>query len=151
MIGSLFKGCRKTTEDKGSGSATRRVPIDRASGRAIGEWILPSPTQRSAPAPPPPPPPPPGPRALRPPPGLAPADTVTLSCGAVGLDQLLGGGVPAGALTLLYGEAGCGKTNLCLQLAVAAVRSGTKVLYLDTEGVSIERLVQIAGTESEEG
>lgn len=61
------------------------------------------------------------------------------------LDALLEGGVEFGALTLLYGEAGSGKTNLCLQLARNVAREGRKVVYLDTEGVSLTRLEQIAG------
>ena len=66
-----------------------------------------------------------------------------LGCRA--LDDLLGGGVEEGCITLLHGEAGSGKTNLCLQLARNVVRSGRKVIYIDTEGVSMERLRQICG------
>lgn len=73
----------------------------------------------------------------------------TLSTGSAKLDNLLGGGVEGGTVTLLYGEGGSGKTNLCLMLAKSAVQSGTKVLYIDTEGVSMQRLSQIAGTEVE--
>lgn len=61
------------------------------------------------------------------------------------LDDLLGGGVESGSLTSLYGEAGSGKTNLCLQLTTNMVLSGKKVIFIDTEGVSFERLKQIAG------
>jgi DNA repair protein RadB len=61
------------------------------------------------------------------------------------LDDLLGGGIESGSLTSLYGEAGSGKTNLCLQLATNLVLSGKKVIFIDTEGVSFERLKQIAG------
>lgn len=69
-----------------------------------------------------------------------------LPIGCAPLDTLLGGGIEGGAITLVYGEAGTGKTNLCLQLSVQAVLSGRgKVAYVDTEGVSMERLNQIAG------
>lgn len=62
------------------------------------------------------------------------------------LDELLGGGLEPGTITLVYGEAGTGKTNLCLQLARNAVLLGEgKVAYVDTEGVSMERLEQICG------
>lgn len=61
------------------------------------------------------------------------------------LDELLGGGVEAGAITEFYGEGGSGKTNICLQLARNCARNGKKVIYIDTEGVSIERLRQISG------
>jgi len=65
------------------------------------------------------------------------------------VDAMLEGGVEAGCLTLLYGEAGTGKTTLCLLLAVEVARRGKKVIYIDTEGVSIERLRQIAGDDFE--
>ena len=68
---------------------------------------------------------------------------VALGCRA--LDDLLGGGVEEGCITLLHGEAGSGKTNFCLQLARNVVRAGRKVIYIDTEGVSLERLRQICG------
>jgi len=68
---------------------------------------------------------------------------VALGCRA--LDDLLGGGVDEGCITLLHGEAGSGKTNFCLQLARNVVRAGKKVIYIDTEGVSLERLRQICG------
>ncbi|MCK4445111.1 MAG: DNA repair and recombination protein RadB [Thermoplasmata archaeon] len=60
------------------------------------------------------------------------------------LDDLLEGGVESGCLTLLYGEAGSGKTNICLQLTRNVARK-SKVAYIDTEGVSMERLRQISG------
>lgn len=61
------------------------------------------------------------------------------------LDDLLGGGFESGALTSLYGEAGSGKTNVCLQLARNVVLNGKKVVFIDTEGVSFTRLEQICG------
>ena len=69
--------------------------------------------------------------------------------GVRGLDELLGGGVEEGCITLLHGEAGSGKTNFCLQLARNAVRAGRKVIYIDTEGVSMDRLRQICGEDFE--
>lgn len=65
------------------------------------------------------------------------------------LDELLGGGLDPGTITLVYGEAGTGKTNLCLQLARNCVLADRgKVAYVDTEGVSLERLEQIAGKQT---
>lgn len=65
------------------------------------------------------------------------------------LDQLLGGGLDPGTITLVYGEAGTGKTNLCLQLARnCVVADRGKVAYVDTEGASLERLEQIAGNQT---
>jgi DNA repair protein RadB len=72
-----------------------------------------------------------------------------LATGCAPIDAILGGGIEGGAITLVYGEAGTGKTNLCLQLSVQAVLSGKgKVAYVDTEGVSLERLHQIAGDDA---
>lgn len=68
-----------------------------------------------------------------------------LATGCDPLDDLLGGGLEEGAITLVYGEAGTGKTNLCLQASRNAVlgEDGGKVGFVDTEGVSLERLRQI--------
>ncbi len=61
------------------------------------------------------------------------------------LDDLLGGGFESGSMTTLYGEGGSGKTNICLQLARNVVLNGKKVIFIDTEGVSFQRLEQICG------
>lgn len=66
-----------------------------------------------------------------------------LPLGCQPLDILLGGGIESGIITRVYGEAGTGKTNLCLQAARECVLSGKKVAYIDTEGVSVERIRQI--------
>ncbi|HIJ17261.1 MAG TPA: DNA repair and recombination protein RadB [Thermoplasmata archaeon] len=73
-----------------------------------------------------------------------------VAIGSAGLDGLLEGGLEGGAITLLFGEAGTGKTNVCLQVARNVASQGKKVIYIDTEGVSLERLKQIAGEEYEE-
>jgi DNA repair protein RadB len=73
-----------------------------------------------------------------------------LSTGSKALDDLLEGGFEGGAITLLFGEAGSGKTNICLQVASMVAAAGKKVIYIDTEGVSTERLQQIAGDSFEE-
>lgn len=59
------------------------------------------------------------------------------------LDDLLGGGIESNTITEIYGEAGSGKTNLCLQASRECVASGGKAAYIDTESVSVERLSQI--------
>ena len=73
-----------------------------------------------------------------------------LSTGSKALDDLLEGGLEGGAITLFFGEAGSGKTNICLQVTSLVALSGKKVIYIDTEGVSLERLMQIAGDQYEE-
>ena len=65
------------------------------------------------------------------------------------MDELLNGGVERGCITLLYGEAGSGKTNLCIQLARNVLKKDKIVLYLDAEGISPERVKQIFGDEHE--
>lgn len=73
-----------------------------------------------------------------------------LPIGSARLDELLEGGLEGGAITLFFGEAGSGKTNICLQLARNVALTGKKVIYIDTEGVSLERLKQIAGENFED-
>ncbi|ATZ61078.2 MAG: DNA repair and recombination protein RadB [Methanosarcinales archaeon Met12] len=70
----------------------------------------------------------------------------TSGCGK--LDELLGGGFESGTVTQLFGEAGSGKTNICLQLAIETVKSGKKVIFVDSEGFSAERFKQIAGDDA---
>lgn len=72
-----------------------------------------------------------------------------LATGCSAIDALLEGGIESGTVTELYGGGGSGKTNLCLQLAKNVAVQGSKVIYIDTEGVSAERLSQIAGEDSE--
>lgn len=66
------------------------------------------------------------------------------------MDDLLEGGLEGGAITLFFGEAGSGKTNICLQVTSLVAATGKKVIYIDTEGVSLERLMQIAGEQYNE-
>ncbi len=63
--------------------------------------------------------------------------------GCQSFDDLLGGGIEPGSLTLFYGEAGTGKTNICLQMARNVLREGKKVAFIDTEGISYDRVSQI--------
>jgi len=72
-------------------------------------------------------------------------DRVAFGCAS--LDELLGGGIEKATITELFGEAGSGKTNACLVLARNVVKSGKKVVFIDSEGVSMERLNQICGEE----
>lgn len=68
-----------------------------------------------------------------------------LATGIRSLDELLGGGVETDGLTELYGEGGSGKTLLCLHLAARVALSDRWVIYIDTEGVSVDRLEAISG------
>ncbi|MFA5860197.1 MAG: DNA repair and recombination protein RadB [Candidatus Thermoplasmatota archaeon] len=77
--------------------------------------------------------------------GHEPVMSTRLPIACAPLDELLHGGVESGALTEFFGEAGSGKTNVCLQLARNMALAGKKTVYIDTEGVSLERLQQMSG------
>ncbi|SEH57057.1 DNA repair protein RadB [Halopenitus malekzadehii] len=70
------------------------------------------------------------------------SDPVSLGCDP--LDDLLGGGFERGVVTQVYGPPAAGKTNLALSAAVEVAAEGGSVLYIDTEGLSIDRFRQIA-------
>jgi DNA repair protein RadB len=65
--------------------------------------------------------------------------------GVASVDRLLGGGLEPDGVTEVYGEGGSGKTLLCLEVAARVARDGRWVLYIDTEGLSLERLTSIGG------
>lgn len=73
-----------------------------------------------------------------------------LPTGSKALDRLLGGGFEVGTISQVFGEPASGKTNICIQLAVNVLREGKRVIYIDTEGFSIERFDQIAGSDARE-
>ncbi|MHB8361201.1 MAG: DNA repair and recombination protein RadB [Thermoplasmataceae archaeon] len=61
------------------------------------------------------------------------------------IDSLLNGGLEKGVITEVFGEGGSGKTNFAMHFAVSCINSGKSVIYVDTEGFSTERFMQIAG------
>lgn len=72
-----------------------------------------------------------------------PSDRCPTGIGSI--DRLLGGGLETDGLTELYGEGGSGKTLLCLEVAVRVALSGRWVFYIDTEGVSVDRIEAVSG------
>lgn len=68
--------------------------------------------------------------------------------GSDALDDLIGGGLCPGILTQVYGEPSSGKSTICVMASVACLRSGKRVLFLDSEGFSAERFRQVAGTDA---
>lgn len=68
-----------------------------------------------------------------------PAINVT---GVGNLDMLLGGGLPRGALTLIAGPPGSGKTTLASQIAFTAARRGQRALILTALSESTDKLVR---------
>ena len=63
--------------------------------------------------------------------------------GIPGLDDLLGGGIPAGDATLLAGPSGAGKTIACLRFAAQGLAAGEHCLYITFQD-SAEQLVGMA-------
>jgi DNA repair protein RadB len=70
------------------------------------------------------------------------SDPIPTGCGAI--DDLLGGGFERGAATQVYGPPAAGKTNVVLSAAMEAAAAGQSVLYIDTEGLSLDRMEQLA-------
>ena len=70
-----------------------------------------------------------------------------MSTGCKSIDDLLGGGIERGNITEIYGEGGSGKTNVCLSTAIHTAKRGELVIFVDTEGVSMERFEQMGGNE----
>lgn len=64
------------------------------------------------------------------------------STGFAALDLILGGGLPSGALMLIMGRPGSGKTTLANQMAFAAAREGSTALILTALSESTNKLVE---------
>lgn len=58
--------------------------------------------------------------------------------GVGGLDEILGGGLPARRLYLVQGSAGAGKTTLALQFLLEGARAGERALYISLSETSEE-------------
>ena len=72
-----------------------------------------------------------------------------ISTGLLNIDKILLGGITTGTTTLLLGDAGSGKTQICFQLTVNSqyLKNNNKVktLFIDITGTfRSERLVEIA-------
>jgi len=70
-------------------------------------------------------------------------ESIRLPSGSTCIDSLLGGGFETGTITQIYGASGTGKTSICLMLAYNTAIHLGKVAFLDTEGISGERVRQI--------
>jgi DNA repair protein RadB len=71
---------------------------------------------------------------------------VKISAGSYDLNKWLFGGYESDIVTVVYGAAGTGKTNFCLQATVSQAKKGNKVVYIDTEGgFSSDRVKQLIG------
>jgi RecA/RadA recombinase len=74
----------------------------------------------------------------------------SISTGSKAIDALLGGGIPTGMITDVYGESGSGKSQLCFTLcANCAKDSAASTLFIDTAGTfRPERIMEISGSQS---
>ena len=61
--------------------------------------------------------------------------------GVPSLDAVLGGGLPRGALAIVVGPPGSGKTTLASQIAFAAARAGRRALILTALSEPTSKLV----------
>ncbi|WP_435155027.1 DNA repair and recombination protein RadB [Haladaptatus sp. DFWS20] len=71
-------------------------------------------------------------------------DAEKLTTGCPPVDDLLGGGLERGTVTQVYGPPAAGKTNVALGAAIETARDGGTVVYIDSEGLSVERFEQVA-------
>lgn len=67
----------------------------------------------------------------------------SVSTGCAPLDDLLEGGFERGTVTQVYGPPAAGKTNLALSAAVEVAAAGGTAVYIDSEGLSIDRFRQL--------
>jgi circadian clock protein KaiC len=58
--------------------------------------------------------------------------------GVLGLDSMLGGGIPFPSIILIYGEMGTGKTTLSAQFLCKGAEMGEKGLYISAFGKNVE-------------
>lgn len=70
------------------------------------------------------------------------SDPISTGCGSV--DALLGGGLERGVVTQVYGPPASGKTNVALSSTIQVAAAGGTALYIDTEGISLDRFEALA-------
>ena len=76
----------------------------------------------------------------------ATGEVTRIKSGISCLDSVLSGGLEKKIISEIYGEGGSGKTNLSLLISLSVVASGGTAVYLDTEGVSTERIRQLTAS-----
>lgn len=67
-----------------------------------------------------------------------------VSTGSPAIDAILDGGLDRRAITQVYGPPAAGKSTFAMASAVAVAATGATAAYIDTEGLSLDRLEQIA-------
>jgi KaiC/GvpD/RAD55 family RecA-like ATPase len=69
-----------------------------------------------------------------------------ISTGVPGLDDMIGGGLPAPSLILVSGDAGAGKTSFCTQFLFKGASTGERGLYFLTFGWHPEWIFEFASS-----
>jgi DNA repair protein RadB len=77
-------------------------------------------------------------------------ESASVPTGCPPLDDLLGGGFERGTVTQVYGPPAAGKTNLALSAAVQVAAGGGTAVYIDTEGLSVDRFRQLAAATTDD-
>lgn len=72
-----------------------------------------------------------------------------ISTGIASLDDIIGGGLPTGRLTELYGTYSSGKTSTCYRIMAEYTSQNQHVLFVDAEGTYDEELAQLYGVNLE--
>ncbi|WP_336135489.1 DNA repair and recombination protein RadB [Natronomonas amylolytica] len=76
------------------------------------------------------------------------SEPIPTGCDTV--DDLLNGGFERGTVTQIYGPPAAGKTNLALAAAIEVAADGGTALYIDTEGISVDRFEQLARAKADD-
>jgi len=77
------------------------------------------------------------------------SERLPTGCGP--LDELLEGGLERGATTQVYGPPAAGKTNVALSAGVETAAGGGSALFIDTEGLSPDRMQQLLAARAADG
>lgn len=70
-----------------------------------------------------------------------------LSTGCLVLDAIMGGGLPLGRITEIFGEYSSGKSLIAAQACAMAQQSGILVAYADTEGTVSLEMMKLLGVD----
>jgi recombination protein RecA len=71
-----------------------------------------------------------------------------LSTGCLALDTIMGGGLPYGRITEIYGDNSTGKSLIAAQLAAIAQQDGIPVVYVDTESAVSLAIMEAVGVDT---
>jgi len=70
-----------------------------------------------------------------------------ISTGSISIDQALGGGIPRGRVTEIYGPESSGKSTLCLHVIAEAQKAGLNCAFIDMEHALDREYAQKLGVE----